>query len=326
LVFPIALFGGLIATLWVVLFFGKAGNCLNLTTEDRIIAYLILILTAGGFILQALSLARVSPGIESYSFDIEVFLFAIGAILVLALVVLRRRHKKIIPTPYTGLGPSLTKKDVPKLAEKLRVLKKAQRPELKKAASDAFQSNLGMLPFGPLPRWWGWRLRRVVFDAMDYIQTQMAEPDFDEREQGIIWLKFIIEKLRKDKKTIKRAQSLFLKTVDDFDHDPEFRKDPQGLDNLMRDVLLLRQQLHEYEEKFMLSLADEAIFDWDVARFGARGSNIRVNEILVTDKETFQRVKEHFLDIIDKAEKSDRANKQTIIDNANAFFGMVRNK
>jgi hypothetical protein len=324
--FPIALFGVLIGTLWFVLFLDKkAGDSLNLTTEDRIITCLILAFTAGAFILQVLSWAGITPAtFESYSFYIEAGLFIIGVILVFVLAVRRRRRKKAVVSPqYVGLGPWLGKKDIPRFSEKLRVLKEAQRPELRKAAIEDFESMVGMLPPAPLQHW-SRKLRKVVFKTLDYLQGRIPKSDFAEKARYVDWIRTIVGK--KDRKTTLYCEKLFLTTVDEFANDPEFQRNAFSLDNWIRMVLALRQELHEYEEKFMLALADEAIFHWDDTRFRGMWSNISVENIRVTDKETFQRVREHFLNIIDEAKISDRKDKQTIIENANAFFGRVKNR
>lgn len=58
-------------------------------------------------------------------------------------------------------------------------------------------------------------------------------------------------------------------------------------------VLLLRQEMHEFDEPFMIHLVEQAIYDWSDDRFATRWVDIRLDQVKQRDIRAFERVKEY---------------------------------
>jgi len=84
-------------------------------------------------------------------------------------------------------------------------------------------------------------------------------------------------------------------------------------------TLLLRQEMHEFQEAFMTKLTDQAILDWDNERFGRMWEHIRYDQLKQRDPPALDRIKDHL-----RALKQDRQKSQTVRDRADRLLDRAK--
>lgn len=89
--------------------------------------------------------------------------------------------------------------------------------------------------------------------------------------------------------------------------------------NLDLEVILLRQEMHEFQEAFMTSLTDQAIYDWDNERFGRMADHVRYDQLKQRDPPALERIKEHLRTI-----KQDRQKTQQVRDRATRLLDLAK--
>jgi hypothetical protein len=102
-----------------------------------------------------------------------------------------------------------------------------------------------------------------------------------------------------------------------FEQTFEDLTDPELLLNV--DVLLLRQEMHEFQEAFMTKLTDQAIHDWDNERFGKMWEHIRYDQLKQRDQPALERIKNHL-----RAIKQDKQTSQTVRDRASRLLDRAK--
>lgn len=179
------------------------------------------------------------------------------------------------------------------LNEKFRDVRNAQSTDVKEIVYPEFRHKLATLYNHPPP--WNSNIRRIVSQIFDFIEGLLPNASITDTETYVEW----IDLLLKDKKTFELARKKFLDTVKKFYLSADFEY------NLR--VFNLLQQFHEYKKSFMKKLVDEAIDKWSDEKFSKLNGHIRFERLQNNDQDAFRRIRQHLLQRIEEASKSNNA-------------------
>lgn len=141
---------------------------------------------------------------------------------------------------------------------------------------------------------WPPSVRETLLEMLTLIKTNFPTADVGYRMRAASLLRLAYTK---------RDPEVNSTMVKQFTDTFERIVEPQ-LDSAL-DVLLLRQELHNFEADFMMKLSDQAINDWDDGRFNRTYRNIRFDQMKSRDPDALTKIKTHLRDIWKDPKKSD---------------------
>lgn len=239
------------------------------------------------------------PSISGLSFSdiLLVIGIVVGGILILWGVWESKRQK--VPTridktlqPLKWIKGKLGQKPEYSLAQfddSFRQLKETTQPKTRAIKLDYFQPKLRSLCYD---YHWNNEVKDRIMSVLEDIPKSLSEePNIN------YYLQFLGMMIHRYGNTISIIKEKFLHELENLYDDIKFETNGQ--------VLSLLQELHEYNEQYMMQLINDAITRWSDQRFQSLGGSIELWELKRKDKEAHQRVVDYISRRMGEAERED---------------------